>query len=33
MKPTPNTPPEALDQTFDSAAQWKRVLERGVEPS
>jgi prephenate dehydrogenase len=32
MKPTPNTPPEALDQTFDSAAQWKRVLERGVEP-
>jgi prephenate dehydrogenase len=32
MKPTPNAPPEALDQTFDSAAQWKRVLERGVDP-
>jgi prephenate dehydrogenase len=31
MKPTPNAPPEALDRTFDSAAQWKRILERGAD--
>jgi prephenate dehydrogenase len=31
MKPAPNAPPEALDRTFDSAAQWKRVLERAAE--
>lgn len=33
MKPAPNSPPEALDHTFDSAAEWKRVLERAAEPS
>jgi prephenate dehydrogenase len=33
MKPAPNAPPEALDRTFDSAAQWKRVLERAAERS
>jgi hypothetical protein len=33
MRPTTDAPPEALDHTFDSAAQWKRVLERGAEPS
>ena len=33
MKPAPDSPPEALDRTFDSAAEWKRVLERAVEPS
>jgi prephenate dehydrogenase len=31
MKPAPNAPPEALDRTFDSAAQWKRVLEETLE--
>ena len=33
MKPAPDSPPEALDRTFDSAAEWKRVLERAVEAS
>lgn len=32
MKPAPDAPPEALDRTFDSAAQWKRVLNRAAEP-
>jgi prephenate dehydrogenase len=31
MKASPNAPAEALDRTFDSAAQWKRVLERGID--
>ncbi len=31
MKPAANAPAEGLDRTFDSAARWKRVLERGVE--
>ncbi|MEN3339765.1 MAG: prephenate dehydrogenase [Acidobacteriota bacterium] len=33
MKPTSTSPPQALDRTFDSAAEWKRVLERAVESS
>ena len=33
MKPVPDAPPEALDRTFDSAAQWKRVLDRAAGPS
>jgi prephenate dehydrogenase len=33
MKPAPDASPEALDRTFDSAAQWKRVLDRAVEPT
>ncbi len=32
MKPAPDAPPEALDRTFDSAAQWKRVLDRAAGP-
>jgi len=32
MKPVPDAPPEALDRTFDSAAQWKRVLDRAAGP-
>jgi prephenate dehydrogenase len=32
MKPARETPPQALDHTFDSAAQWKRVLDRAAGP-
>ena len=31
MKPTPGGPSDALDATFESAAEWKRVLERGAD--
>lgn len=32
MKPVTDAPPEALDRTFDSAAHWKRVLDRAAGP-
>jgi prephenate dehydrogenase len=31
MKPTAESLPDALDRTFDSAAEWKRALERAAE--